>query len=170
MTVPLQTKHIPGPPPYKCPRCAYQNSRVQQVLAHQTCHSETLPFSCQHENCNFRTKSSHNLRKHEKNHSQQKFNCQLSDLWQVLRSEVHSGAAPGSPHRREEVQVQALSVLQQVQLPPSGPQEGARGEGPQVHLRRLPLLDTEGDPAEGSHSSSQRKQVFQVRDLRERFC
>ena len=72
----LQTRHVPGPAPYKCPRCAYQNSRLQQVVAHQSCHSESLPFSCQHENCTFRTKSSHNLRKHEKNHSQQKFNCQ----------------------------------------------------------------------------------------------
>ena len=38
----FQVKHIPGSPPYKCPRCSYQNSRLQQVVAHQTCHAICL--------------------------------------------------------------------------------------------------------------------------------
>ena len=46
------------------------------MLAHQTCHQPEQPFVCQHENCSFRTKSVHNLKKHEKNHSQQKFSCE----------------------------------------------------------------------------------------------
>ena len=36
-----------------------------------------MPFSCPKEDCNFRTKSVHNLKKHEKNHSEQKFICDI---------------------------------------------------------------------------------------------
>ena len=74
----FQAKHIPGGPPYKCPRCVYQNTRLKQVLAHQTCHSEKM-LNCETDNCNFKTKSLHNLKKHEKNHSEQKFNCPICD-------------------------------------------------------------------------------------------
>ena len=38
-----------------------------------------MPFSCQKEDCSFRTKSIHNLRKHEKNHSEQKFICDICE-------------------------------------------------------------------------------------------
>ena len=38
-----------------------------------------MPFECPKENCNFKTKSLSNLKKHEKNHGEQKFVCQICE-------------------------------------------------------------------------------------------
>ena len=75
----IQANHISGKPPYKCPRCDYQNARLQQVITHQTSHSVAMPFKCQIEDCTFKTKSLVNLKNHEKNHGGQKFICPICE-------------------------------------------------------------------------------------------
>jgi len=75
----IQSQHISGKPPYKCPRCDYQHSKLHQVISHQTIHSVAMPFQCQIKNCSFKTKSLNNLKKHEKNHGEPKFVCKICD-------------------------------------------------------------------------------------------
>ena len=54
---------------------ANDSNSYLQVIAHQTCHSDSQPFQCEKPGCKFRTKSVNNLRKHEKKHGEQKFSC-----------------------------------------------------------------------------------------------
>ena len=88
-----QEQHIPGPP-YPCPNCQYTSSKLQQTVAHLSCHSDRLvkqnknknkvqiclfyrpQFGCRCPGCDFRADSALALRKHQKTHNQPQFSCQ----------------------------------------------------------------------------------------------